>query len=217
VAQAKQLAVVPVQDITRAILVLRGQRVLLDAELATLYAVETRVLIQAVRRNLDRFPADFMFQLTAPEWAALRSQIVTLKAGRGQHRKYLPYVFTEQGVAMLSSVLRTKRAIAVNIQIMRAFVRMRGLLSSNRELARRFQQLEARLDKKLAEHDGAIAAILSAIRELMNSPQPKRRGIGFTADLTRSSRPPHRKDYARVVLQRAAPRLSCTHSKTTPN
>jgi hypothetical protein len=182
-AQAKRLAVVPVQDITRAILVLRGQRVLLDAELAALYGVETRVLIQAVRRNLDRFPADFMFQLTAPEWAALRSQIVTLKAGRGQHRKYLPYVFTEQGVAMLSSVLRTKRAIAVNIQIMRAFVRMRGLLSSNRELARRFQQLEARLDKKLAEHDGAIAAILSAIRELMNSPQPKRRGIGFTADL----------------------------------
>jgi len=104
--------------------------------------------------------------LTAAEWAALRSQIVTLKRGRGQHRKYLPYAFTEQGVAMLSSALKSARAIAVNIQIMRAFVRMRELLISNRELAQKLDQLEARLEKKLASHDEAITAILSAIHEL---------------------------------------------------
>src|SRR5437016_8461360 len=104
--------------------------------------------------------------LTAAEWAALRSQIVTLKRGRGQHRKYLPYAFTEQGVAMLSSALKSARAIAVNIQIMRAFVRMRELLITNRELAQKLDQLEARLEKKLASHDEAITAILSAIHEL---------------------------------------------------
>jgi len=108
-----------------------------------------------------------MIQLTAAEWAVLRSQSVILKTGRGQHRKYLPYAFTEQGVAMLSSVLNSKHAIAINIEIMRAFVKLRDLLSSNRELARRFAQLETRLDKKLTEHDEAIAAILSAIRQLM--------------------------------------------------
>jgi hypothetical protein len=176
---ARAQAAAPVQDITRAIAVVRGQKVLLDEDLAALYGVETRVLVQAVKRNLARFPEDFMFQLTAAEWAALRSQIVTSKARRGG-RRYAPYVFTEQGVAMLSSVLASERAIAVNIQIMRAFVRMREMLSSNRELARRFAQLEARLDK----HDEAITAILSAIRQLMNPPVPKRRGIGFTADLS---------------------------------
>ena len=145
--------------------------------------VETKVLVQAVKRNLARFPDDFMFQLSAEESRSLRSQFATLKSGRGQHRKYLPYAFTEQGVAMLSSVLRSARAIAVNIQIMRAFVRMRELLISNRELAQKLDQLEARLEKKLASRDRAIAAILSAIRELMNPTPPKRRGIGFTADL----------------------------------
>jgi hypothetical protein len=140
------------------------------------------VLIQAVKRNLARFPPDFMFQLTASEWAGLRSQIVTSTVRRGG-RRYPPYAFTEQGVAMLSSVLGSNRAIAVNIQIMRAFVRMRELLISNRELAEKLDQLEARLEKKLASHDGAIAAILSAIRELMNPTPPRRRGIGFTADL----------------------------------
>ncbi|MGH8200465.1 MAG: ORF6N domain-containing protein [Steroidobacteraceae bacterium] len=180
---SRSAAVVPVEHITQSILVLRGQRVLLDAELAALYGVEIRVLVQAVKRNRARFPEDFMFQLSAAEWAALRSQAVILKSGRGQHRKYLPYVFTEQGVAMLSSVLRSARAIAVNIQIMRAFVRMRELLASNKELARRLDELEARLEKKLTTHDQAIAAILSAIRQLMNPPASKRRPIGFTADL----------------------------------
>ena len=173
-------------DITHSILVMRGQRVLFDAELAALYGVETRTLIQAVQRNQARFPADFMFQLNAAEWLALRSQFVISKAGRGG-RRYPPYAFTEQGVAMLSSVLGSERAIAVNIEIMRAFVRMRELLSSTKELARRFTQLEARIDKKLAEHDEAITAILSAIRELMNPTSSKRRGIGFTANIEEKS------------------------------
>ena len=180
---ARSHALAPVEDITRSILVLRGHKVLLDADLAALYGVETKVLVQAIKRNATRFPEDFMLQLTAPEWAALRSQFVTLKPGRGQHRKYLPYAFTEQGVAMLSSVLRSPRAIAVNIEIMRAFVRMREMLASNHELAKRIDQLEARIGKKLATHDEAITAILSAIRELMHPPVPKRRPIGFTANL----------------------------------
>jgi hypothetical protein len=175
-------ALVPVEHIARSILMLRGHKVLLDAELAELYGVATKVLLQAVKRNRKRFPEDFMIQLTAVEWEALRSQNVTSNTQRGG-RRYLPYAFTEQGVAMLSSVLRSDRAIAVNIQIMRAFVRMRELLSSNRELARRLRELETRLEKKLTTHDEAIAAILSAIRQLMNPPARKRRLIGFTADL----------------------------------
>jgi phage regulator Rha-like protein len=181
VARSKTLA--PAGDITRSILVLRGHKVLLDEDLAALYGVETKVLLQAIKRNAARFPEDFMLELTALEWAALRSQFVTLKAGRGQHRKYLPYAFTEQGVAMLSSVLRSPRAISVNIEIMRAFVRMREMLASNQDLAKRIDQLEARIGKKLATHDEAIAAILSAIRELMHPPAPKRRPIGFTANI----------------------------------
>jgi hypothetical protein len=165
--KVKQTAVVSVEQISQSILVFRGHKVLLDEDLAVLYGVATRVLLQAVKRNRERFPEDFMIQLTAAEWAVLRSQSVILKTGRGQHRKYLPFAFTEQGVAMLSSVLNSKHAIAINIEIMRAFVKLRDLLSSNRELARRFAQLETRLDKKLTEHDEAIAAILSAIRQLM--------------------------------------------------
>ena len=180
---AKLKAPARVEGIAGAILVQRGHRVLLDQALAELYGVETKVLIQAVKRNLARFPHDFMFQLTASEWAGLRSQIVTSTVRRGG-RRYPPYAFTEQGVAMLSSVLGSDRAIAVNIQIMRAFVRMREMLITNKELARKLDQLEARFEKKLASHDEAIAAILSAIRELMNlTTTPKRRGIGFTADL----------------------------------
>jgi hypothetical protein len=182
VAKTKHASPVPAEQIGRSILVLRGHRVLLDEHLASLYGVQTRVLIQAVKRNLARFPEDFMFQLNAAERAALRSQIVISKIGRGG-RRYAPYAFTEQGVAMLSSVINSERAIAVNIEIMRTFVRMRELLASNKVLAKRFAQLEARLDKKLAEHDDAITAILSAIRELMNPPPPKRRPIGFTANL----------------------------------
>jgi hypothetical protein len=137
-------------EIARAIVVIRGHRVLLDEDLASLYGVTTKALLQAVRRNRERFPDDFLLELTDTEWGALRSQSVTLETGRGKHRKYRPFAFTEQGVAMLSSVLRSPRAIAVNVQIMRAFVRMRQLLSSNQELATRLNELEARLDKKLA-------------------------------------------------------------------
>ena len=169
---------VPVESITRAILVLRGHKVLLDDKLATLYGVPTRALVQAVKRNPERFPRDFMFQLTSKEWQALRSQIVTSKTGRGG-RRYAPYAFTEQGVAMLSSVLNSERAIAVNIEIMRAFVRMRELLASNKALAAKLEELE----RKLGTHDQAIAGILNAIHELMNPPSSKRRSIGFTANL----------------------------------
>jgi hypothetical protein len=172
----------PVDEITRTITVVRGHKVLLDAQLASLYGVATRILVQAVKRNKQRFPEDFMLRLTAEEWTSLRSQFVTSNAERGG-RRYLPYAFTEQGVAMLSSVLRSPQAIAVNIQIMRAFVRMRDLLNSNKELSRQFTQLEARLTRKLGDHDQAIAAILSAIRQLMDAPVSKKRGIGFTAKI----------------------------------
>jgi hypothetical protein len=173
---------ISVDRITQSILMLRGHKVLLDSDLAALYDVPTKVLLQAVKRNIDRFPDDFMLQLGAEEWAALRSQFVTLKTGRGQHRKYLPYAFTEQGVAMLSSVLKSKRAIAVNIEIMRAFVRMRELLASNKTLAQQLQKLE----RKVASHDVAIADVLITIRELMNPLPLKSRPIGFTAKFDES-------------------------------
>lgn len=139
-----------------------------------MYGVETGALIQAVKRNQDRFPDDFMLQLTADEWTALRSQIVISNANRGG-RRYAPYAFTEQGVAMLSTVLKSKRAIAVNIEIMRAFVRMRALLTQNKELA---QQLE-KLERKVSAHDEAIVGILKAIRQLMHPAESTKRSIGF--------------------------------------
>lgn len=175
-------AVVRAEHIAQAILVFRGQKVLLDEDLAALYGVTTSTLVQAVKRNSGRLPQDFMFQLSATEWAILRSRIVISRSAHGG-RRYAPYVFTEQGVAMLSSVLRSERAITVNIEIMRAFVRLRDVLTSNRELARRFDQLESRLEK-LTAHDEAIAAILTALRELMTPlPMPEGRPIGFTPKL----------------------------------
>jgi hypothetical protein len=167
-----------VEAVAGRIHLVRGHRVMLDADLAELYGVETKVLVQAVKRNLARFPGDFMFQLSSAEWDALRSQSVTSKPGRGG-RRYAPYGFTEQGVAMLSSVLDSERAIAVNIEVMRAFVRLRDLLSSNKELAQRFADLEQRLERKFDTHDQAIAGILDVIRQLMNPPQPPKRPIGF--------------------------------------
>jgi len=161
------------------ILIVRRHRVLIDGDLAALYGVETRSLLQAVKRNPERFPPDFMFELSAAEWVALRSQSVISKHGRGG-RRYAPYAFTEQGVAMLSSVLNSDRAIAVNIEIMRSFVRIRRLLEADKSLARKFQ----RLQRSLASHDQPIVGILAAIRRLMNPPESKRRGIGFTANLS---------------------------------
>jgi len=169
---ASEPSLVPVERIEKAILLIRGKKVMLDADLASLYGVETRVLVQAVRRNLGRFPEDFMFQLCKEEVDFLRSQIVTLKRGRGQHTKYLPYAFTEQGVAMLSSVLRSPRAIQVNIEIMRAFVRLRQMLASHAELARKLDALEQKYDVQ-------FKAVFDAIRQLMVPPEPKRRPIGF--------------------------------------
>jgi hypothetical protein len=168
-------SLVSAAHIERAILIVRGHKVLLDADLAALYEVQTRVLVQAVKRNLERFPDDFMFQLDPAEVEALRSQSVTSKnPGRGG-RRYAPYAFTEQGVAMLSSVLNSPRAIAVNIEIMRAFVRFRELIASNKELAAKLDQLE----KKFGTHDQAITGIMQAIRQLMTPPETKKRPIGF--------------------------------------
>jgi hypothetical protein len=165
--QAKPLALVPVDHIARAILLFRGHKVLLDAELAALYGVSTKRLNEQVKRNAERFPEDFLFRLSALEVEALnRSQIAT---GSQKHRdpRFPPYAFTEHGAIMAATILSSPRAVEMSIYVVRAFVKLRDLLSSNRELARRFAQLETRLDKKLTEHDEAIAAILSAIRQLM--------------------------------------------------
>jgi hypothetical protein len=166
------------------ILILRGQRVILDRELAAIYGVETRTLNQAVKRNAERFPKDFMFRLTAAEAAASRSQSVILKSARGQNIKYLPYAFTEHGAIQAANVLNSPRAVAMGVYVVRAFVQLREFLASNKELAKRLDELEARLTQKLATHDQAIAGLLNTIRELMNPPAPQRRGIGFTADLS---------------------------------
>ncbi|HMI75259.1 MAG TPA: ORF6N domain-containing protein [Steroidobacteraceae bacterium] len=172
-----------VEQISRSILILRGQRVILDAELAALYGVATKVLNQAVKRNAERFPEDFMFRLTRTETEALnRSQFVT---GSQKHRdpRFPPLAFTEHGAIMAATVLNSPRAVEMNVYVVRAFVRLRELLASNTVLARKLNELEG----KLKNHDEAIVAILSAIRELMNPPPPKRRGIGFTANLDEKS------------------------------
>jgi len=162
--------VTPVRHVEEKILLIRGQKVILDLDLAALYEVETKVLVQAVKRNLDRFPEDFMFRLTVQEFNNLRSQFVTSSWGG---RRYPPYAFTEQGVAMLSSVLHSDRAIHVNIEIMRAFVRLRQLLASNTELARKLAALEKKYDTQ-------FKVVFDAIRELMTPTEPKKkRPIGF--------------------------------------
>jgi hypothetical protein len=177
-------AITPSPDhISRDILVLRGHRVLLDAHLAALYGVTTKRLNEQVKRNAERFPGDFMFRLTRSEVEALdRSQIAT---GSQKHRdpRFPPFAFTEHGAIQAANVLNSPKAIEMGIYVVRAFLRLREMLASNTELAHRFAQLETRLDQKLADHDEAIAAILSAIRQLMNPRPPKRRPIGFTADL----------------------------------
>jgi hypothetical protein len=178
--------VVPVERITRTILILRGQRVILDSDLAAIYGVSTARLNEAVKRNRGRFPRDFMFRLSAAEHAALISQFATSKPGRGGRRK-LPWAFTEYGAIQAANVLNSTRAVEMGVYVVRAFVKLRELLASNKDLARRVDELEARLEKRLGTHDQAIAAILSAIRQLMNRPVSKRRPIGFTADLEAKS------------------------------
>jgi hypothetical protein len=166
-------AVIPIERIASAILMLRDQRVMLDYDLAVLYGVETRALKQAVRRNPDRFPNDFMFELSEQEIDTVVSQFVIPDRRRFGGAK--PMAFTEQGIAMLSSVLNSERAIKVNIAIMRAFVKLRQVLDTNRELAQKFSELEQRVGK----HDEEIGAILEAIRQLMAPPEEPRREIGF--------------------------------------
>lgn len=139
-------ALVPIEVIEKKILLIGGQKVMLDSDLAALYGVTTKRLNEQVRRNLKRFPADFMYQLSQEEFESLRSHSATLKAGRGKHRKYLPYAFTEQGIAMLSSILNSDRAIDVNIQIMRAFVKLREMMSSHKDLTRKLTELEKKYD-----------------------------------------------------------------------
>jgi len=183
--------IIPATQIAQSIYLLRGQKVMFDFDLAALYGVETRVLNQAVKRNAARFPDDFMFRLSAEEVSCLRSQPVildrqdidkkkltqtssqTVMSSRGV--RYRPYAFTEQGVAMLSSVLKSERAVKVNIAIMRAFVKLRQTLETNRELARKFSELE----KRVGKHDEEIGAILEAIRQLMAPPETPRGEIGF--------------------------------------
>jgi ORF6N domain-containing protein len=182
---------IPVDRIAASIHIIRGQKVILDSDLAVLYGVTTKALNQAVKRNAGRFPADFMFWLSAEEVQRIGSQTVTLAGGssprgnrsrsqivtlkRGKNIKYRPHAFTEQGVAMLSSVLRSERAVQVNIAIMRAFVQLRSALESNRELARKFAELEERVGK----HDEDIGTIIEAIRQLLAAEKMPRREIGF--------------------------------------
>lgn len=169
----KVQAIVPAEKIESRILLIRGHKVMLDSDLAELYGVRTRALTRAVRRNADRFPPDFMFRLNKGEFANLRSQFGTSSQWGG--RRYAPYAFTEQGVAMLSSVLRSKRAVLVNIQIMRAFVKLREMLATHRKLARKLAQLE----KRIEGHDEEITAIFEAIRQLMEPSEKPSKRIGF--------------------------------------
>ena len=165
------LALVPMETIAGKIYLVRNQKVILDRDLAELYGVETRTLKQAVRRNIQRFPEDFMFELTQEEEDSLRSQTVTLK-GRGQHSKYLSFAFTEQGVAMLSSVLKSERAIEVNIAIMRAFVRMRQMLVTHADLKRKIEEMEAKYDEQ-------FQIVFEAIRQLLADDEKPMKKIGF--------------------------------------
>lgn len=178
-----ELVSIPAESVESSIFLIRSQKVILDRTLAKLYGVSTKVLNQAVKRNPERFPPDFMFQLTMEEAKALdeqskskalRSQFVTLKAGRGKHAKYHPYAFTEHGILMLSSVLKTERAVRVNIEIMRTFVRLREILASNAELNRRLDALER-------TYDGQFEIVFEAIRQLMRPEPPLQKPIGFRA------------------------------------
>jgi hypothetical protein len=162
---------IPVENITTKIFMVRGQKVMLDRDLAELYGVETRVLKQAVRRNIKRFPEDFMFELTFKEESFLRSQFVTLE-GKGKHSKYLSMAFTEQGVAMLSSVLKSDRAIQVNIQIMRIFTRLRQMLAGHKDLQKKIEAMEEKYDEQ-------FRMVFEAIKQLLKEDEKPKKKIGF--------------------------------------
>jgi len=164
--------------IEKRILLVRDRQVMLDEDIADLYGVETRALVQQVKRNAKRFPADFMFQLSAEEFSRLRSQSVISSGGHGG-RRTRPLAFTEQGIAMLSGVLRSDRAIAVNIEIMRAFVELRRAASSYAALAKRLEQIELDIDARLSEHDEKLGQIFAALRQLITPPDRPKRAVGF--------------------------------------
>jgi len=172
-----QLAV-PIETIASSIVVIRGQKVILDSDLARLYGTSTKRLNEQVRRNIDRFPADFCFQLSSDEAESLRSQNATSKTGRGG-RRYQPFVFTEHGAVMAASVLNTPRAVEVSVYVVRAFVRLRQVLATHADLAYRLDELEQRLEARLDLHDEQIAALMDAIRQLMTPLETDQRQIGF--------------------------------------
>ncbi|HZL35978.1 MAG TPA: ORF6N domain-containing protein [Tepidisphaeraceae bacterium] len=181
--QFPSLAIIPHERIEQRIYLFRGQKVMLSIDLAELYGVPVRQLNQAVKRNLDRFPADFMFQLTRQETKLLRSQSVILESR--QHFKYLPYAFTEEGVAMLSAILHSPTAVQVSIQIMRVFVRLRQLLASNDQLRKRLVALE----RTMVDHNQKFAAVFDAIRQLMDEPKQKRKPpVGYHTEGHRAKR-----------------------------
>jgi hypothetical protein len=175
-ARASTESVTRIEQVERLILLIRGERILLDEDLAAMYGVETKVLVRAVKRNHERFPSDFMFQISDGEFENLRFHFGTSSSWGG--RRYPPYAFTEHGVAMLSSVLRSARAVQVNIAIMRAFVRLRQTLALHKELA----VTVAELERKIESHDEGIRTLFNAIRQLMAPPEKQRRSIGFRVE-----------------------------------
>jgi hypothetical protein len=186
------------EAITLRIATARGQRVILDSDLAALYEVQTKRFNEAVRRNLQKFPADFMFQLTAEEWVVLRSQSATLNAagtGRGQHRKYLPYAFTEHGAIMAANLLSSPRAVEVSVYVVRAFVRLRELAVTHGDLAKRLAELEDKTEALAMNHDtfsrntrNQLKQVFDALRELMTPPDPPKRPIGFVTHEDKSKK-----------------------------
>lgn len=186
------------EAITLRIATVRDQRVILDSDLAALYEVETKRFNEAVKRNLAKFPADFMFALSQDEWAALRSQFATLNAtaGRGQHRKYLPYAFTEHGAIMAATILSSPRAVEVSVYVVRAFVRLRELATTHHDLATRLDELEQKTEVLSMQHDtfsrntrNQLKQVFDALRELMTPPDPPKRPIGFIAPEDKGKKP----------------------------
>jgi phage regulator Rha-like protein len=168
--------IIPIERIENKILIVRGQKVILDADLSMLYGVPTKVLNQAIKRNKDRFPEDFMFQLDTKEFEILRSQSVTSSEWGG--RRFAPYAFTEHGAIMAANVLNSDKAIEVSVIVVRAFVRLRTILSTNKELAHKLNELE----RKIESHDETIQSLFDAIRQLMAPPKQKKQEIGFHAN-----------------------------------
>lgn len=163
---------IPITNIERLIYKIRDQRVMLDSDLAFIYKVNTKRLNEQVRRNAERFPADFMFQLTQEEWDSIRSQFATLKGARGTHRKYTPFAFTEHGAVMLANVLRSKRAVQASIHVVRAFIHLREFAITHKELARKIDNMEKKYDVQ-------FKIVFDTIRKLITPPDRKRRKIGF--------------------------------------